>query len=104
MPIAQRRQAKRVVRARVFGIADADQRLLEDAHDRGKHLAARQPAQAEMAIRRTANARQHPGEVDRAFVLVGLATLAPARMITVLLAPLLIAPDRLDVPCRLGTD
>ena len=41
--VAQRRQAERTVLAGVLFVADANQRLLEQLHDRGEHLLARQP-------------------------------------------------------------
>ena len=40
--VAQRRQAERAIRSRVLVVADANQRLLEQLHDRREHLLARQ--------------------------------------------------------------
>ncbi len=60
--IAHRRQADRPVGARVFLVADADQRLLEELHDRREHLVARKPAPCEVGGGAPADPRQRLGK------------------------------------------
>ena len=51
-----------------------------------------------------ADQRQRPAEDQHLAVFRLVAHLAPARVIAVLLAAALVAPGRLDVPVRVGTD
>ena len=85
--VAQGGQAERVVGPRVLLVADADQRRLEQAHDRRQHLLARQAAAAPRS--RSTRARMRGSAAPKASmrVVLGLvADVAPARVVAVLLA------------------
>ena len=100
----QGRQPERAVAARVLGVADADQRGLEEAHDRGEDLLPGKPGRARSAVDARAERRQPLGEGEQPAVLGLVADLAPARVIAVLLAALGVAAHRLDMPVRCGAN
>ena len=77
--VAQRRQTVGLVRARVLFVADADQRLVEQAHDHGEHLVLRQPGQREILLQAPAQPRQLRAEIDHARELAVVARRAPLR-------------------------
>ena len=101
VPVAQRGQPVAFVGAGVVLVADADERRVEQMHDGGEHLAAAEPWRCACARRSAGAARgSMRAERDHALVLVGVARLAPARVIAILLAPARVAARRLDVARR----
>src|SRR4030095_8491143 len=104
VPIAQRRQAVRLVRARVFLVADAQQRCVEQPNYGGEHFILRQTRQREILPQAPAQPRQLRAEFDHAREFSVVARLAPRRMVAVLLALARIASRRLQVTARLATD
>ena len=98
--VAQRRQPEALVRFRVFGVADADQRHFHQADDRRQNLFARQAAALQIGLDAGADQRQDAGEGQQLGVFRLVAHLAPARMIAVLLAPLRVAAGRLQMAVR----
>src|SRR5437016_13329407 len=83
--VGNRREPERAIRARVRFVAHANERHLEQPHDGGQHLVARQPRPREVRAQAGAGAGQgaREGQYARVFRLV--AHLAPARMVAVLL-------------------
>src|SRR5581483_2168428 len=104
MTVAQRGQAERAVGLGILAVADPDMRGLEQPHDRGQHLLARQAGPPQIAIDRAPDARQGLGEGDQALELVAVAHRAPGRMVAVLLAAALIAPGRQQMGLRIRAD
>jgi hypothetical protein len=104
MPVPQRRQAERTVLLRVFLVADADHRRLEQSHDGGHDLAPGEPAPRQVAIDLSSQSRQAAGELDRALVLVLVAHLPPVGVVAVLEPPARVAPRGLDVPVGARAD
>ena len=104
LALAQGRKTEGVVVAGILGIADAHERCLEQANDRGDHLLARQPWPRKIARDPPANARQGAGESGEPPVLRLVAQLAPALVIAILLASSCVAPGRLDMALRARAD
>ena len=104
LPLAQRRETEGFVVAGVLGIADAHERRLEQANDRGDDLLPRQPRPRKIPPDAPANARQGSGESREPPVLRFVARLAPALVIAVLLAASRVATGRLDVALRVRAD
>ncbi len=102
--LTQRREAERLVVPRILLVADANERLLEQLHDGGKDLFARQAGAAHVGGRARANARQGLSERDQAAVFHFVAHLSPSRVITILLASARIAAGRLQVAVRIRAD
>ena len=75
VPVAQRRQAERLVGARVFLVADPDQRGFEQPHDGGQHAVARERRRLQVAHDAPAQRRQRPSERQQAAVLGRVAHL-----------------------------
>ena len=100
--VAQRRQAVRAIRSRVFVVADANQRLFEQLHDRREHLLARQTLASHVLAGPPADGRQCLREPDHAVVFRFVADLAPLRVIAILFAAARVAPGRLKVSARIG--
>src|SRR6185436_21186689 len=67
--VAHGREADRVVRPRVFLVADADQRFLEQLDDRRKDLLTGQAGVLQVRRRSLADPRQGLGERDQTAVL-----------------------------------
>ena len=101
---AHRRQAERLVVARVLLVADANQRLLEELHDGGDDLVARQAGQRDVGVGLPPQRRQRGGEVEDAIVLGLVPYATPARVIAMLLAPARVSTGRLQVAARVRTD
>ena len=99
--VAQRRQAERLVVARVLVVADADQRLLEELHHGRHDLRARQAGRRDVGVGPAAQRRQRRGEIEDAVVLRFVADLAPARVIAMLLAAARVAAGGLQVAARI---
>ena len=93
----ERGEAERAVAARVFLVADADQRLLEQRDDGGDDLVEGQDRLGEIARDAPANQRQCRGERGHAVVFRFVADLAPARVIAILLASPRVAAGGLEV-------
>src|SRR5262249_14428548 len=104
VPVPHRRQAVRVVVARVLFVADANERLLEQPDDRGEDFRARKARSPQVGVGTTTNPGKRAAEVDEAAVLARVADLAPLRVIAVLLAAARVAAGRLEMTARLGTD
>ena len=71
---AQRGEAEGVVGARVLLVADADARGLEQAHDGGEHLVARQAGEREVLADAAADARQRLAKASMRPYLVSSRT------------------------------
>ena len=97
MTVAQRGETERPVLACVLLVADPDERRLEEADDESEHLLSRQSSPAKVAIGPAADPGQCPGELDQTAVLRLVSHLAPARVVSVLLAAASVATDGLDV-------
>ncbi len=95
--VAHRCQAVGPVLLRVLVVADADQRCLQQPDDQRQDLLPRQPVAPQVGLDALADARQRLAEGNHVLILVGIANLAPLRVIAVLLASLRIASGRLDV-------
>ena len=107
MAVAQRGQAERAVRARVFLVADAHKRRVEQAHDRRQHgRAARRGAdrRREVGLHALADARQRGAELEHAIELVLVLGETPLRVVAVLLAAARVASGRLQVAVRQRAD
>ena len=100
--VAQRGQAVAVVAARVVVVADADQRGLQQVHDGGQHLLARQAATRHVLRDALADGRQRPRELHHVLVLRAVAHLAETRVVAVLLAAARVAPGGLQVAVGRG--
>src|SRR5690606_11994550 len=97
-PVAQGGEAVAPILAGVLVVADANERLLQQSHDQGEHLLAREAASSEVALGPASDAGERPCELDEAPVLRLVPHLAPARVVSVLLAAAGIAARGLDVP------
>src|SRR5262245_2566716 len=69
MPVAKRRQAERIIALRILLVADADQALLEQLDDGGKHFFARQACAREIGARTRADLRQRSSKRREPLVL-----------------------------------
>ena len=97
-------QAERFVFTRVFLIADADERALEQPHYRCQDFVPRQTRRSEVFTHAFANFRQSLREDHDPVVLVFVAHLAPTLMVKVLFAPARIATGCLNVAVCRGTN
>src|SRR5581483_6190527 len=102
--IAQRGEPERSVLARVLFVADANQAGLEEAHHGGQHLLAGEAGPPEIARDRAADPGQRAAERDHAVILGLVADLAPATVISILLAAPRVPSGGLDVAVRQRTD
>ena len=102
--VLQRRQAERPIAARIFLVADAHERRLQQTGHCRQDLSPRQAGQPQVRGDTPAQRRQRLAEPDHARVLRAVALLAPARVIPILLAPAGVPPRRLQVAVGLGTD
>src|SRR5688572_26664806 len=87
----QRGQSVRAIFARVFIVADANQRGLEQPHDRRQDFLARQSRSAQISLDAGAQPGQRFAERQQTLELRLVAQLAPALVIAILLAPALVA-------------
>ncbi|VWC30193.1 hypothetical protein BPS26883_06363 [Burkholderia pseudomultivorans] len=104
MPLAQRRQPVRLVLARVFRVADARERRVEQPDDRRDDLLARHAGPREVARDAGADTRQRERERGHSRILVRVARRSPLRVIAVLLAPARVAAGRLQMAARVRAD
>lgn len=104
MAIAQSGQPVGTVLLGVARVADADQGVIEQLDHRGQHLLPAVYRQRKMLLQRGPQRRQCLAECQQAGVLVGIPHLAPARVITVLLAPPRIAAGGLQMAVGIGAD
>src|SRR5947207_10674267 len=104
MSVSQGRQSERTVLLSILLVADPDSGLLSAADDRRKHLLSRHTGPFQVAVRLLADLRQGRSKGQHPVVLDGIANLAPARMISVLLASPGVAPGRLQRAARAGAD
>src|SRR5204863_9709677 len=100
--VAQRRQAVRVIGARVFLVADSNERFLKKLDNSGQHPRTRQAGPREVGTRSLTNPGQGAREEHQPSVLGLVAHLPPSRVIPILLASLRIASGRLQMPARVG--
>jgi len=101
---AQGGQAIAAVVAGIAVVAHADQRLVQQAHQQGQQLVARQAIPREVAAHPPAQRGQLPAERHYPVELAQVAELPPARVVTVLLAPARVAAGGLQVAPRVGAD
>ncbi len=78
--------------------------FLEQGHQRGQHLVARQAGLAHVGRHALAEVGQQLAELHHSLVFGLFARFRPFGVVAVLLAPLGIAAGRLDVPVLLGAD
>ena len=102
--VTQRRQSEGLVLLGVLLVADARERRLEKADDRGHDLLLRQAGPAQVACDASANAREHAPEPRHAAELVGVTSLPPPRVVAVLLAAPRVPSRRLKVTARSRRD
>ena len=98
------RQSITLIVPRIFVVADADQRRLQEMHDRRQNLLARQPAQAHVLSDRRPHRRQRRGEREQVLVFRLLPRLAIFGVILVLLTPFRVAASRLNMSVRRGAN
>src|SRR4029079_9407718 len=102
--VAHGRQAEGIVLLGVTLVAYADAGPLEQLHEEREHLAARQPGDGHVGAHLAADARQGPRECGEALELVGVAQLAPARVLAILLAAARVPARGLQVAALVGAD
>ena len=103
---AQRGEPVGFILARVLVVTHAHARGLQQAHHGGEYLVARQTGQRQVLAYATTDARQRLCKRKHAAVLRLVAHLAPAAVISILLAAARVAPSRLQmaVPARVNPD
>ncbi len=102
--LLHRRDPVGVVLLRVVLGADPKEAEIQQPDRAGEHPVARQALQREVVRHPLAQLRQRAGEADHRIELLAVATLAPAVVVAVLLAPGIVHPRRLDVAHRIWTD
>src|SRR2546425_9795936 len=100
MSIFHGREAERFVFARVLFVADANERPLEQLHDRRQYLVSWEPRQFQVPRNSSADFRQRFTEADYTIVFVFVANFAPALVIKILFATARISTGRLNVTVR----
>src|SRR5262245_10453950 len=93
-------EPERLVRTHVLFVADTNQALLEQLHDRREDLVSRQTLLRQVAIRSATNLRKHIGKRLQTIELRLVAMGAPRRMIAMLLAAFRVPPSCLQVTAR----
>ena len=101
VPGTQCRQTERSVRPRVFLVADAHERFLEQRDDNGKNFLPGQSRQCAIVFQPATQSRQSLTEFDHARKLAVVTRLTPARVVSILLASPRVAAGRLQMPSRL---
>ena len=101
---AKRREPEGAVVARVLVAADADERLLQQPHDRGEHFFTRKRRLRDVLLDASPDARQHFAELDHSAELRVVANLAIPRVIAVLLATPCVPGGDLQVSAGRRTD
>src|SRR5207248_2110481 len=104
MPVSHRRQAVGPVVAGVLVIADADERLLEELHDRGEDLGPRQAGPPQIGVGAPADRREGAAELNHPPVLGIVPDFTPARVISVLLPASRVPAGSLQVAAGVGAD
>lgn len=102
--IAHGSQAKGFVVARIFLIAHTDERGLEQRHDRRQNFFPRQVAGGEIARAAFPQSGQFRSELKCPVIFGVVAHLAPAGMVAVLFAALLVTPCCLQMTVFAGTN
>ena len=102
--VAHRRQAVGPVVASVLLVPHAYERLLEQLNDRRHDLATRQRRARQVGGGAPTQAWESGRELEDAAELCTIADLAPARVITILLAAPRVATGRLQVAARIRAD
>src|SRR5690242_5648389 len=91
VPVAQRGQTIALVRLGIFGVANAKEGCLHQAHDRGEHPLPRQTVPPQIGLDALPDRRKNTAKNQHLAVFRLVADLAPTRMIAVLLAAALVA-------------
>jgi hypothetical protein len=102
--VPERRQAKRTVRARIFQVANADERRLQEPYHGGQHFGAGQARERHILLKTRPELGQDVAEGNHPVVLRHITHGAPAWMIPVLLASFGVASRGLQVPVWARTD
>src|SRR5579859_2111714 len=100
MAATQGGQSIRVVLAHIFLVPHANERGIEQAHNRRQHFYIGQARQRKVARNSLADSWKRLTKGDHAIILGLVAHLSPARMIAVLFAPFGIPPGCLKVSFR----
>ena len=98
MPPSHGRQSIRLVRTRIFGIANAYQRLFKKADHGCQNLLSGQSFADHVRRHTLSQRRKGGGELHDVFVFRLVAKLAPFRMIAILLATAGVEAGGLDMP------
>src|SRR6202171_566319 len=104
VPAAQGGEPERAVLAGVLVIANADERLGEQGHDRRQDLPPGQVASAQVAFHPLANVGKDLAELEHAAELRLVARRPAQRVVAILLAPPRVAGCGLDVASRIRAD
>src|ERR1019366_3563292 len=102
VPVPQCGQAVGAIFARVFSVADPNERRLKQAHDRRQNFFARKSLQSQIVPDLLANNRKSIPESFHTLVFILIANRAPLRVIPALLAMAGVAPRSLQVAIRGG--
>lgn len=104
MVVLERRESEGTVVFRVFIIADADERGIEQGNDQGDDLVLGQAAPVQVLVAAFANDGQLCRERQHAVELGLPSQLRPDGVVQVLATPLLVDPGRLQVPAGITAD
>ena len=104
MVVLERRESEGAVVFRVFIIADANERGIEQGDDQGDDLVLGQAAPVQVLVAAFANDGQLCRERQHAVKLGLPSQLRPDRVVQVLATPLLVDPGRLQVPAGIAAD
>src|SRR5262249_43889696 len=104
MTVLQRGETVAVVVPGVVIVANANKRRVQQMHNGGYDLFARQAAQRHMLPHLGPNARERIGEGDQMLVLGAFAQFAETRMIPILLSSPGVSTCGLDVTVRRRAD
>src|SRR5688572_18980691 len=104
VPVEKSGEAERPVRTGVLVVADTNEALLEQLHNRREYFFARQPGARQIGCGSRANPRQRLGEHRHPVVLRFIARCAPVWMVSVLFATSRVAASGLDVAAGIGAD
>jgi hypothetical protein len=104
VPVPERRQAKRTIRARILKIANTNERSLQEPHHGGQHSFAGEAGERDILFKTRTEMWQDFAEGNHPVVLGSIAHGAPAWMIPVLLPSSGVTSSGLHVPVWSRTD
>jgi hypothetical protein len=104
VPVEQRGQTVRAVRARILIVPDAQKRRVEKVDDGGDHFAPRQAGPSKVHLHMAPHRGKRAAEIDHLVEFRRLPELTPLRMVAILLPAACVSASGLDVACRLRAD